>query len=336
MNMISGDLLGAFHETLRQRGWDFEVVDDDVDTAHSALIMLHTPGRSLEVLVQATADKDLLHPPLDYDRGRMVPCRMVLRPSVRPSQAEALRRADINFADAQGNMFLNAPGVYIDIRGQRSDKRHWKSLPEENLALKAPLDLFTPARSQVVFALVTWPELLDGTIREISRVSGASLGASQRVVEAIREQYDRFDTTARADLYRDWLAAYPRRLLPKIRIAEFQAADPRTVVGWDIWLSGESALLDRIRPATATVYVDDLRPELMNTNRWRKSLTPNVFVRRKFWEDPIDWRLQDGQPGRVPGTLIYADLLANGDARMREVAREFAWDDVRLRELTSR
>ncbi|MFC8040164.1 type IV toxin-antitoxin system AbiEi family antitoxin [Paenarthrobacter sp. NPDC057355] len=332
--MIIRDLLDALTETLEQRGWGLVVRGNVTDDSVSVPVLLHTPGGSLEVQVHAPVTRGLIRPPSNHES--VISCGMVLAPSFRPAQAEALRRANINFADAQGNMFLNAPGFYIDIRGQRSDSRAWKSFAEENLRINTPLDLFTPARSRVVFALVTWPELFQGNIREISRVSGVSLGATQRVVEAIREQYDGFDRHARAELYSDWLAAYPRRLLPKITIAEFQADDPRKVIGRDIWLSGESALPSRIRPATTTVYVTEVSPHLMNSNRWRKSSTPNVSVRRKFWEDPIDWRATLDGPAFAPSTLIYADLMADGDARVREVAREFAWDDIQLRELITR
>jgi hypothetical protein len=48
--------------------------------------------------------------------------------------------------------------------------------------------------------------------------------------------------------------------------------------------------------------------------RLRPDVTGNVEVLRRFWD------FTDGDPGLVPALLVYAGLLAIGDARCLEAA----------------
>ncbi|MFI2564813.1 type IV toxin-antitoxin system AbiEi family antitoxin [Paenarthrobacter sp. NPDC018779] len=325
--MIEAELLEAFRDLLVTRGMSLDVEGLSEDAGIPAVI--HTPRSSLQVSILSPAEAEQRN-----RRSRNIP--LVLAPVIRPAHAESLRRGGVNFADLKGTMFISAPGFYVDIRGQRPEIDFSHLVGEKRNMLRSPLDLFTPARAQVVFALITWPDLIGEGIREIARASGASIGAAQGVVESVRKEHPRFDKGDRAKLYLDWLSAYPRRLLPKLIVAEVHTQNPRSIVGPDIWLSGESALPELIRPATITVYVDELRPSLLNANRWKKADNPNVSVRRKFWTAPIDWSIAEDGQEVAPATLVYADLLANGDARMKEVASDFAGTNAQLRELTAR
>jgi len=92
-----------------------------------------------------------------------------------------------------------------------------------------------------------------------------------------------------------------------------------------VYLSSESADgVDVARPAALTVYLDTTDPKLPILNRWSRSpdRAPNVFVRRKFWVSP---RPHEEDPSikaqNAPWPLVYADLVATGDARLAEVSR---------------
>jgi hypothetical protein len=336
MNMIADEMIHRFGDLLAERGWHLVVHARKVGPEGGILADLHTRGPSIEIEIllpaEAAVRNRMVHGLSQRPAGGYP--QLLLMPKVRPTLGEFLRQADLSFADLSGNMYLNHLGLYIDIRGQRLDKERWPdSLDELVQSPRAPLDLSTPIRAQVVFALVTWPELFHMPIRDVSRAAGTSLGAAQSVVGSLREQYPDWTRVARAELYKQWLTAYPRRLLPKLGIAEFEAPDPRSVRGEGIYLSGESALPDLVGPATATVYTESLESNLINQNRWRRSSNPNVYIRRKFWESPFGHRDELTDLGRVPVTLIYADLLATGDPRLKEVAQQIAWDDIQLREL---
>lgn len=271
----------------------------------------------------------------DVPTGERQP-RLFLVAEAKPGDGARLRQAGINFADMHGNMYLDVPGVLVDVRGVHSQKDAWPaSIQNLNRTSGGFLDLGSPVRAQVIFVLVTWKELFDAPLREVASAAGTSLGAAQQVVGFLKARHEKLDAPAAAPLYKAWLAAYPERLSQKLKIANFESDSPRSLKGKDYLVSGESALPDLVRPATATIYVNKLEPGLIQENRWRKSSSPNIFVRRKFWREPAEVARSLGDPPSAPSTLVYADLVTPGDARLREVAHDFAQSDLQLRGLLS-
>jgi hypothetical protein len=88
------------------------------------------------------------------------------------------------------------------------------------------------------------------------------------------------------------------------------------------FLSGESAVPDQLKPITLTLYVPSLEKSLIGLNRWRTDRTPNVFVRQQFWKSPDDVGIEPGVQV-APWPLVYADLLASDDPRVRGAAKEW-------------
>jgi len=85
----------------------------------------------------------------------------------------------------------------------------------------------------------------------------------------------------------------------------------------DLLVGGELAaarFTEQLRPATATFYVPDLEPRVVAGLKLRADPDGNVDLRRRFWT------FQGEKPGLVPKLLVYADLLATGEARCLEIA----------------
>ena len=74
-------------------------------------------------------------------------------------------------------------------------------------------------------------------------------------------------------------------------------------------------LTRHLRPATATFYTPAIVPAAILALRLRQDPQGNVELRRKFWTIDAD------EPGLAPTLLVYADLLAIGDARCLEAAQ---------------
>jgi hypothetical protein len=86
----------------------------------------------------------------------------------------------------------------------------------------------------------------------------------------------------------------------------------------DLLVGGEPAaarLTRHLRPGTATLYAKAIDPKVVVGLTLRADAEGNVDFRRRFWTFPGE------EPGLTPTLLVYADLLAIGDARCLEAAQ---------------
>ncbi|MDJ0362481.1 type IV toxin-antitoxin system AbiEi family antitoxin [Rhodococcus sp. H29-C3] len=259
--------------------------------------------------------------------------------------ATSLRDLRIQYVDGLGNTYLEFGDVYIDIRGRRASVRD----RERGVALRpasesqlrvAPKNLFSPRRSQVIFALLSWPHLAMARVQDVATVAGVSLGQAHNVLALLddagliyRGSPLRHHQTL--DLLEPWAAEYSRGLRRKLVIATFHSDDP-TVIDLrppqEAYLSSESAGgVGIYRPATLTVYLDHYDRKMAFDNRWRNDpeRPPNVTVLQQFWRDPENGQKDKhrgaGGPSNAPWPLVYADLLAANDPRLAQVAA--TWRD---------
>jgi hypothetical protein len=74
-------------------------------------------------------------------------------------------------------------------------------------------------------------------------------------------------------------------------------------------------LTRHLRPGTATFYAPEIDPKVVLKLALRADAEGNVEFRRRFWDFPAE------DPVLTPTLLVYADLLAIGDARCLEAAQ---------------
>jgi hypothetical protein len=83
-------------------------------------------------------------------------------------------------------------------------------------------------------------------------------------------------------------------------------------------------LIDYLKPGVGTIYVKEMPLQLMRDNRMRNDPNGNVEIMRQFWDDrfnPVNQNRDNKYIGIAPLIIIYADLLATGEARNIEMAR---------------
>jgi hypothetical protein len=261
---------------------------------------------------------------------------LVLGDRISERSANSFREAGIQYLDAAGNAYITFDDVLIDIRGRRHTSSGSKTMPFDR-----PANLFSPRRARVVFALIAWPELSRATVREIAAAAGVSLGLAHDGIELL-EKHGYLDSAhsrelhGRRELLDYWTATYPSGLSPTLDLAQF-AGDIEAIrpVNGDqpLYISGESAVREVLRPVSLTVYVEQLDPRLPVVNRWRSDGQLNIAVRRKFWTDPSRDERWSGIPEPAPWPLVYADLMATGESRQREAAQQLREDHAGLREM---
>ncbi|MFA5607757.1 MAG: type IV toxin-antitoxin system AbiEi family antitoxin [Leucobacter sp.] len=258
--------------------------------------------------------------PQDHGEERI----LLLGPRVTERSAEMLRQMEINYLDQSGNAFINFAGVHIDVRGRRAEAPYKSALPR---APRGGVNLFSTKRSQVIFSILSWPELLRQPVRTLAAWAGVSLGQAQETLELLT-QYGFLDDrrqiipNRRDRLIDQWAAAYPTGLGSDANTARFsgdwQGFDPGTSA---VWVSGEAAVPELLRPETVVLYTYEFPTQLIRAHRWRRNdAEPNIFLRHRFWK-PVDSHESSGI-NEPPWLLIYADLLAANDSRQREAAEQ--------------
>lgn len=324
------DLLERVSAGLRAYGISVEVRDIDSDrldsvTDETASIRLSRGSTSATfraVMMSKPNLTALLHEVRNYEPYNTV----LITPHLNPRTASTLRRAGIQYVDAAGNTMLEFGDVYVRVEGRRPDGGSRAS--HDRFATETS-NLFSPRRAQVIMALISWPELANESVRAIAECAGTSVGIAQSTITLLRkidlEPHRRpRDHDRLIDM---WVASYPEGLGRTLALGSF-AGEPGPY-GLDpadthVWISGE-ALAPRITgQRTLTLYVEEFNPQLAVKNRWQRSQSPNIFVRRKFWNTPgTGFEASLLTPPPVPPLVAYADMMAINDQRVRVAAEEY-------------
>ena len=245
---------------------------------------------------------------------------------VTPQLADTLRENGVAFLDTAGNAYLNHPPLLIWVKGQK--------LPEKPLAERAAGRAFQATGLKVVFVLLCQPGGVGRPYREIAAIAGVAHGTVGWVMADLQEAgfVVKLKKTGRRlrnrrQLLDAWVEAYARFLRPRLLFGRYRAPGRNWWAGvnpldYGLQLGAEPAAaeLDHyLRPGIVTFYGDTLPGRIMAEHRLRADPEGDVELRRRFWYFEYEWEW----PALVPPVLIYADLLAVGDARCVEAAQLF-------------
>jgi hypothetical protein len=254
---------------------------------------------------------------------------------ITPELAEALREQGREFADAAGNAHIRQPGTLIYVTGRK---------PAHKTAALQVGRAFQPTGLQVIFALLCHPEWINLPYRELAARAGVAHGTVGWVMPDLQQQG--FITEIKGKrgtrrLYEGerllalWVDAYTRQLRPRLALGRYFV---QTINCWRDWPLAEHAaqwggepagalLTQYLKPAELTLYAEKLPGLLAGKYRFMKEADAQhrdaVEVRRRFWNFP-----ETANEACVPPVLVYADLLATGDARCIETAKRLYEEHV--------
>jgi len=242
---------------------------------------------------------------------------------ITPQIADELRKMNIPFMDAAGNAYINEPPLFIFLKGNKLI---------HDYHVNRPTRTFQPAGLQVLFAFLCNPGLENAPYREIAKKADVALGTVGWIIYDLRRLNYLIETkirkrklTQKKDLLNRWVTAYPEQLRPKM-IMGFYTADN---LGWwknaeienfNVFWGGEVAaawLTKYLKPQKITIYANQPISRFLMRNKIKKDPNGDIEILRVFWNFEVDWHKKKV----VPPLLIYADLLATGDARNIETAR---------------
>lgn len=256
---------------------------------------------------------------------------LVVGPRIHESSAKTFRARGIWYLDEAGNAYLRDHGLFVDVRGRRGAN----SVSREAHQKVGPTNPFSPRRAQVVFVLLSRPDLADAPLREIARCAGVSVGIAKETIDTLVatgfiEQTLAYRRVIRASELLDlWASTYAAGLgrANKIFVGSGDVGDWSVPDGVDFAVSGEQALRNYIRHAeTLVLYIreDEKRStptDLLLRNRWHRDAAGNITIRKMFWRD-----LDSLAENVAPPLLVYADLLAAHEPRQTQVAHELRID----------
>jgi hypothetical protein len=256
---------------------------------------------------------------------------MLVTDYVNPKMAERLKEINLAFIDLAGNAYLNEPPIFIYIMGNRPTKTNLGRNLKPNRAFQA-------TGLKVLFGLLTEPDLIHGTYRNIALVTDVALGTVGGVLADLKEHGYLYEgkghkrkLTQKTRIIEQWVTAYPDKLRPKLHLGRYRAP----AQGWwrDVQLEtqntqwgGEVAaakLTGYLKPDTTIIYANVIPARLLAKNRLKTDPDGDVEILKRFWKT-------DKNPNAarttaaldvVPPLLVYADLMATADDRNIETAK---------------
>jgi len=257
---------------------------------------------------------------------------LLLTDYANPKLAELMRDQGIFFIDAAGNAFIDATPLYIFVKGEK---------PNTVVTAEPVKRLFKPGGLKLIFALLNNPGLEKATYRDMAKAANVALGTVDFVITELKELGFLVDMAKKGrqllktrQLLRRWVEAYPENLKPKLVQEKFRTNANHwwkdiKPADFGLYWGGEIAaaeLTGYLKPERYTIYTDQLPGKLIYKFKFQKDPNGNVEFLMPFWT--FGWKLAEN--GFVPPILIYADLMATGDARAIEAA-EIIYDNYLTR-----
>lgn len=245
-----------------------------------------------------------------------------------PQLKEQLRERDINYIEANGNLYIKNEGLFIYIDAQAPLTR------EKETGNRA----FTKTGLKVVFQLLLNPDLVNQTQRAIATRANVGLGNIPKVIQGLKDagyllKYDKhtYRFTEKEDLIEKWTREYELSLRPGLQLGRYRYAGKRpwkelefntSLTRW----GGEAAgdlLTHYLRPALWTIYTRENRKALMKNYRLIPDKEGDVEVLTMFWEP------EEMAKTTVPPLLAYTDLINTKDKRCAETAQMIFDEHIR-------
>lgn len=247
---------------------------------------------------------------------------LLLTKHINKILAEQLQKADIQYMDCSGNVYINEPSIFISVKGESPNK-----LPLGN----EQSFMLSVASIKIIFTLLVVKNAIERTYRDIAKMSDVSLGSVNKtflLLEIHSYLLVKSDGKRRLvnkeNLLSKWCIGYTERLRPKLMIGKFSTEQLDLLnkinpVDYGFLWGGEMAaakLTSYLKPQLMSLYAENEMPILQLKYRLKRDIDGNIELLKKFWNFDTDIHKQNV----VPCILVYADLLSSFDERNQEAA----------------
>lgn len=234
-----------------------------------------------------------------------------------------LRAKNIEFLEANGNMYINNNDLLLVVDGQ----------PPIKIKNKITNRAFTKTGLKVIFHLLLMDDLINKPYREIATTTNVALGNINYIFTGLKElgflihlTKDRFKLTNKKELLDRWLTGFTENLKPGLHQGTFAFMTEAEQKKWHkmklqehktFWAGepGGDLLTNHLRPEIFTMYTDEEPNDIIRNYTLIPNENGNVRIYQKFWNIPgISLK------NIAPPLLVYADLITTNDRRCRETA----------------
>ncbi len=260
---------------------------------------------------------------------------MLVADYVNTKMADKLRQMNIPFIDTAGNVFINEKPLYLFVKGNKYKPENGTS--KQTKEAQTGGRAFMPSGIKMLYAIMREPDLINESYRKIASKADVSLGTVGFVFKDLKRANYLLDFEGqprrlinKEKLLTKWVDAYLEKLRPSLFLGTFRAENNdwwmelgEKIMDYDACWGGEVAaakITRHLKPEEITIYSKDtLRKQLFSDNRFSKDPKGKIKVFQTFWNTKGKNSAQFMD--LVEPIIIYADLLATGDARNLETAR---------------
>lgn len=236
--------------------------------------------------------------------------------------AEELKQNGINYLDASGNTFLKTDHFFVYIEGRKA------KINKKTNQTRA----FQEAGLKLLLLLISNPETLQFSYRELAEKTGIALGSVSNIFKELEENNYLLNTRNKRvlknqeEIIERWVIAYnellkPRSFRKKMRAIGNDFSIKSTLnSGIKLYFGGEPGgqlLTEYLKPKDYIIYTDEEISKVAKQFKLVPHESGNIELYSKFWT----YNLHLKNEHTAPPLVIYADLMGTGNNRNIETAK---------------
>lgn len=237
--------------------------------------------------------------------------------------ASDLKQNGINYLDASGNAFIETKDFFVYVEGRKA------KINKKTNQTRA----FQEAGLKLLLLLISNPETLQLSYRELAEKAGIGLGSVSNIFKELEEGHCLLKTKSKRvlknqdEIIERWVIAHnellkPRSFKKKMRALgnEFNVKSIVNNTNIKFYFGGEPGgelLTGHLKPIDYIIYTDEEISKVAKELKLVPDEAGNIELFSKFWTDSLHLKNEY----TAPPLVVYADLLGTGNNRNIETAK---------------
>jgi len=254
---------------------------------------------------------------IDYSKNNII-----IADYLTSNTAEKLKQNGINYLDAVGNTYIKTKDLFIYVEGRKT------TINKTNNQTRA----FQEAGLKLLLLVISNPETLQFTYRELAEKTGIALGSVSNIFKELEDNHYLFKIKGKRVLKNQnkvierWVIAYneilkPRSFRRRMRALKDDFNIDRAVSKNinNIYLGGEpggKVLTNHLKPKDYIIYTNEALSKIAKDLELVPDESGNIEIYNRFWTDGLNLKNEIVAPPLV----VYADLLGTSNNRNIETA----------------